>query len=128
MKEILELLNSFEFIVDYEIEEYREFKDGFYVKIAAHLSNTTNLHIREYSDAAERDCSYHWQDKDNRLIARWDNSPYHKQIPTYPHHKYLRGKIQPSYEITAQDILRYIQRELKNNPFNPSSVRENREE
>lgn len=29
---------------------------------------------------------HHWQDKDARIIKRWDNAPHHKQIKTFPHH------------------------------------------
>ena len=115
MKEILELLNNSDFIIDFKIEEYKEFKDGFYVKISAFLSNSTKLIIREYSDSRDRNYSYHWQDKDSKLIIRWDNSPYHKNIKTYPHHKHQDDKILPSYEITIKDVLKYIEKYFKKN-------------
>jgi len=50
MKEISELLNNSHFIADYKIEEYKEFSDGFYLKISAKLSNLIMLYIREYTD------------------------------------------------------------------------------
>jgi len=44
-----------------------------------------------------------------------DNSPHHKDIETYPHHKHQEEKILPSYEITIQDILQFIAKTLEKN-------------
>lgn len=32
--------------------------------------------------------SYHYQDKKERLIFRYDMAPHHKEIDTFPHHKH----------------------------------------
>lgn len=34
------------------------------------------------------------------LMVRWDNSPHHKEISTYPHHKHIRGTTESSREIS----------------------------
>jgi hypothetical protein len=31
---------------------------------------------------------YHFQDKQNELIFRYDNTPHFPDLPTYPHHKH----------------------------------------
>jgi len=33
--------------------------------------------------------AYHWQERDGRLICRWDNSAHWPEIPTFPHHKHV---------------------------------------
>ena len=108
MKEILELLESSKFVADYKIEEYREFKEGFYIKIIVRFSDDSVLFIREYSDTAERNYSYHWQDSKSNLLLRWDNSPFHKEINTFPHHKHEKGQVFPSFEITIKDVMTHI--------------------
>jgi hypothetical protein len=30
--------------------------------------------------------SFHWQDKHNHLIKRWDNAAHHPEVSTHPHH------------------------------------------
>ena len=29
---------------------------------------------------------YHWQDKNEKLITRWDNTPHFPRLPNSPHH------------------------------------------
>jgi len=115
MKEILELLDKSGFIIGYKIEEYKEFKDGFFVKILVSIIDSSSLIIREYSDSKERNYSYHWQDKNSKLIIRWDNSPYHKKVDTYPHHKHQGDEVLPSYEIAIKDVLHFIEVNFKKN-------------
>ncbi len=33
--------------------------------------------------------SYHYQDRHGKLIFRYDMAPHHKEIDTFPHHKYI---------------------------------------
>ncbi len=59
-----------EFVLDIKI-----FESGFYIRIEAVLIDSTELYIREYVDANERNYSYHWQLSNSELILRWDNAP-----------------------------------------------------
>lgn len=36
---------------------------------------------------------YHFQDKDNKLIFRYDNTPHFPHLDTYPHHKHLSNSV-----------------------------------
>ena len=56
--------------------------------------------------------SYHWQDKNKNMIIRWDNSPHHKQLKTFPHHKHV-PEIKESNEIRIEDILKVIEEKIK---------------
>jgi len=74
------------------------------------LEDNSELYIREYVDEEEeeRNYSYHWQSRDEKLIIRWDNAPYHKNIRTYPHHKHINDKVEESFETTCERILTVI--------------------
>jgi hypothetical protein len=112
MKEILKLLEDSHFVTEFKIEEYREFKEGFFLKIKADIVDGSSLFLREYSDSIERNYSYHWQDSNSNLLVRWDNSPFHKKISTYPHHKHVGTEILPSYEITINDVLTFMDKRI----------------
>ncbi len=68
------------------------------------------LYVREYNDEKERKYSFHWQDKQDSLIIRWDNAPHHNNLGTFPHHKHTANGIEESNEISLEDILRYIEK------------------
>jgi len=110
---IFSLLDRSDFIISYDIVDYQRWDSGYYFKIKANLCNESNLFIREYVDELERNYSYHWQNKKSELIIRWDNAPYHKNIISYPHHKHKKGKVFESKEVTIEDVLKYIRKELK---------------
>jgi hypothetical protein len=98
---------------NFEILDFRTFQDGFYIKIKAVLKDGSELYIREYVDVEERNYSYHWQDKEGKLIIRWDNAPHHKNIRTYPHHKHVNNKVRESFETTCEKILSEISEFLR---------------
>jgi hypothetical protein len=56
--------------------------------------------------------SYHWQDSNDNLIIRWDNSPHHLKIKTFPHHKHIKNKITESDEITINELIGYISKNI----------------
>ena len=107
--EILKYLENSNIVKEFEIVNFRVFKDGFYMKIMVKLINNTELHIREYSDIESRDYSYHWQNTDKKLIRRWDNTPHHKEIKTYPHHLHVGDEILESYSISCVEIMNTIE-------------------
>ncbi|RLD55207.1 MAG: hypothetical protein DRJ05_13320 [Bacteroidetes bacterium] len=48
------------------------------------------------------------EDKNNELLIRWDNSPFHKDIETFPNHKHKDNEVLASREIGLEDVLVYI--------------------
>jgi len=42
--------------------------------------------------------SFHWQDKDKKLVMRWDNAPHHLELENFPHHLHLEEETRPSAE------------------------------
>ncbi len=110
--EILKWLNSSLLVDKYTVREYKGFASGFYLSIEVRLKNGSQRFVREYSDSDERNYSYHWQDKDGRLIARWDNAPYQPELFNYPHHKHFPDLIEPSTDVTVEDVLIAISKAL----------------
>lgn len=109
---ILSLLDKSDVIIQYDILDYKRWNSGYYLKIRAVVQNDCFLFIREYVDENERNYSYHWQKKDGTLIVRWDNSPYHKNIISFPHHKHTQEGVCESREVTVEDVLLYIKQKL----------------
>ena len=75
----------------------------------------SGLLIRDYIfNENEHKYVFHWMDKNNNLIVRWDNSEHWPSISTFPHHKHLGAekKVQASTEVLLEDILEYIQKQI----------------
>ena len=41
-------------------------------------------------------------------MSRWDNSPHHSEISTYPHHRHTSNGITESNEWNIREILKII--------------------
>jgi hypothetical protein len=50
----------------------------------------------------------HYMNAGGQMVFRYDNSPHHPEIDSYPHHKHTPGKIRPSKIPSIQDILNEI--------------------
>ena len=91
------------------IREFIGMNRGF-IRFVVELRDDSELHVFEYIDSSMHkiDYSYHWQDKEKRLITRWDNAPHHSEIETFPHHVHKGEDIKPSEEPTLLEILKKI--------------------
>lgn len=112
MLKILQLLNSNKNINHYEILDFKVGEKYYYLKIKVILKNKSILHIKEFVSAEEYLYSYHWQDKNNKLICRWDNAPHYKNLKTFPHHKHLKNKVKESLETNIEEVLNFIDKVL----------------
>ncbi|MBF0228938.1 MAG: hypothetical protein HQK63_05040 [Desulfamplus sp.] len=108
--EILKLLDSSTLINNYDIQDYKHWSDGFYYKLKVVFVDESVLFAREYFDTDERNYSFHWQNKQNIMIIRWDNAPHHHDISTFPHHKHSDNEISESNEISLEDAIEFIQK------------------
>jgi len=52
--------------------------------------------------------AYHYQDRDNQLIFRYDNAPHHPNVPNFPHHKHVNNGIESATPPHLGDVLREI--------------------
>jgi len=72
------------------------------------------LFVRETIIAGrKRKYAYHWQDKEKKLLIRWDNAP-DWDVKTYPHHKHIGHEkaVAASYERTLEQVLIFISKEI----------------
>jgi hypothetical protein len=107
MLDTLELLNKYKIAKSYEIQDFRQGPDFYFLKVRADLSNNTILYVREYVSEDGYHYSYHWQEENGTLLVRC-NAPHHRRLKTFPHHKHVGEQILPSYEITLGDVMKYI--------------------
>ncbi len=57
--EIIKSLKECDFVEDFSITQHKIFIGGFFLKIKDCLKDQSELYISEYSDATERNYSYH---------------------------------------------------------------------
>ena len=76
-------------IISYKILKYEE--DGIFSKIYIEISliDNSKLIVKELKFSEKIKYSYHWMDKKNKMIIRWDNAPHFKSLKTFPHHKHV---------------------------------------
>ncbi len=111
-QEIFRLLDNNKLINSYEILDFKENQNGFFLKLKVHFIDHSILFSTEYFSLDTRNYSFHWQNENNQLLMRWDNTPFHKNIETFPHHKHNNKEILPSNEIGLEDVLSYIFKNL----------------
>lgn len=46
--------------------------------------------------------------REDQTIFRYDNSPHHRRIPNFPHHKHIGRKVISAREPTLKDVLNEI--------------------
>jgi hypothetical protein len=49
---------------------------------------------------------YHFQDKNNELIFRYDNTPHFPGLPNFPNHKHHQMGVDSSGEPSAPEVIR----------------------
>ena len=54
------------------------------------------------------DYAYHYQDKDDSLIFRYDNAPHYPHISSFPHHKHVQQNVEAAKSPHLGDVLREI--------------------
>jgi len=89
MLKTLKLVEESKIVKEYEIQDFKQGRKFYYLRIKIILVEESELYIKEYVSETEYLYSYHWQDRDGTLKIRWDNAPHHyKDIKTFPHHKH----------------------------------------
>ncbi|WP_020605528.1 toxin-antitoxin system TumE family protein [Spirosoma spitsbergense] len=52
---------------------------------------------------------YHWMDKDDQTMYRWDNAAHFPQFDTYPYHRHVA---EPYPIMTLSEVLHFIRLQL----------------
>ncbi|WP_297522135.1 DUF6516 family protein [Thermococcus sp.] len=111
----LELLERSEIVESYEVLDYKEGSDFYFLKVKAKLIDGSALYVREFVSSEEYNYSFQWQEG-GKLRIRWDNAPHHRELSTFPHHKHVGGEknVVPSDEITLEEVLVAIANHIQN--------------
>ncbi len=87
-----------------------------YLRGLIEFSNGSQLRVMEFVDTqhtVERyKYAYHYQDREESLVFRYDMAPHHPEVNTFPHHKHIGpepGTIVESSVPTLADVLYEIQ-------------------
>lgn len=111
---MISLIESYsEIIESYEIRRYRQYGGAYEFVGTVRFIDDSVLHFRDYFFLnGQRKYSFHWQNNRNQLIIRWDNSPYHKDIETFPFHKHTGRGIEEfeSEEAWSVELKKRIER------------------
>ena len=88
---IEKLLSAFPYIISIQTSFEAIDIDRGYFKIKLTLIDQSELYLFEYVEITSSlpnaiKYRYHWQDKNAKLVMRWDNAPHHPEIQTFPNH------------------------------------------
>jgi hypothetical protein len=117
MTDYTSIFEKFEyFINNYIIIEEINDKAKSVLKIKVNFINETSLNVYE-SDSYILDkhkYGYQWMSKYDKLIHRWDNTPHHLHISTFPYHQHIGNElnVHPSEKMTLYEVLIFIQNSL----------------
>ncbi|MEI1375736.1 DUF6516 family protein [Nostoc sp. UHCC 0926] len=64
------------------------------------------------------DYRYHFQDEQNSLIFRYDNTPHFPNLPSFPHHKHLFDNViaceKPHIADVLQEVMEFLESKQNN--------------
>lgn len=113
---ILNILAQYKDVIeDYEILKFRTVGSAYQFICKISFVDQSNLFIKDYLFMdCSRKYSFHWQDKENELIIRWDNAPHHQGVKTFPYHKHVNDEnnICESSPVKLSDVLEYIRQKI----------------
>ena len=99
-------------IANYSVIQFSRFASASSLLATIKFNDHSMLHVKDYLFIdGTRKYAYHWQDATGQIRMRWDNSPHHNHIATFPHHKHLfPDVIAESQERNLRDVLEVIRR------------------
>ncbi len=112
---MLNVLKAFRgIIMSHTVELFEREANRKRLKATINFIDGSKLFIKDYHFGSERKYSYHWADKNGKLIIRWDNAPHWDQLATFPHHKHAGSleRVEPSLEIELSEVLILIKRQI----------------
>lgn len=66
--------------------------------------------FREILSHKDHDYRFHWRDRANKLIVRWDSAPHHKKLENFPFHKHEGRDVMSFAELNLIDALDHIKK------------------
>lgn len=79
-----------------------------YISGSIQFDNGCRLEFMELKDTGRTEkvkYRYHYMDRHNACLFRYDNAPHHAEVTTFPHHKHKGEIVETSLEPTLSDVL-----------------------
>lgn len=122
LESLLRLIAHHPMIVAWDCsKDVRTAREGF-LKARLTFIDGSWLEFREFVNCSESEpkkyaYAYHYQ-KGDELIFRYDNTPHHPQLESFPHHKHARTGlvlpcIEPNLTVVLEEIENTILREAQ---------------
>ena len=74
--------------------------------VSGHLLEFNEAVIVETGQIDHLSYRYHLQDRQNRLVFRYDNAPHFPTLDNFPHHKHLPDKVDSTKKISISNAIK----------------------
>jgi hypothetical protein len=117
MTDYISIFEEFEYLIkNYIIKEEINDKAKSVLKIKVNFIDDTSINIYESEsyNIDKHKYGYQWMSKYDELIHRWDNTPHHSHISTFPNHQHIGDElnVHPSEKMTLYEVMIFIQNSL----------------
>lgn len=113
MENLISILSDCSIVAEHKVLKFERTKTTRRFKISIDLIDGSSLIINESTNPHGFRYAYHWQDAQNRLLARWDNAPYHPTLPTFPDHFHFKDELKPAAQPMLREVFDFISKNLK---------------
>ena len=90
--------------------EYDEDADSGLIGGNITFKDGSCLYFKEVLFSQTREYRFHYMDRKQNLILRWDSAPHHKKIKTFPYHVHTSKSVMPSKPLNLIEVLDQIER------------------
>ncbi len=83
------------FVFDFKVVKYVDRSKNGHLRVRVVFSDESRLDFSEFVEQVAEDeirlttYSYHWLDKNDNLIRRWDNALHFPNLENFPHHIHI---------------------------------------
>ena len=97
-------------VVDSSIQREIDTNLGMgFIKGRLTFLNGSVLAFSEQLPTQRQKFRFHYMDRENNLILRWDSAPHHRQLSTFPFHLHTPQGVQAHPAITLLEVLSRIE-------------------
>lgn len=111
--EIIAALRRGTIVRSFDIIELIEEESVQFLRVEAEIVDGSVLHVRELLLPGRSKYSYHSQAPSGVVLARWDNAPHHRKLPTHPDYKHTGSDVVASSRVSIDDVLAEIGMQLR---------------
>ena len=73
--------------------------------LSGHLLEVNEAIVIEADQIKHLGYRYHFQDQQNNLIFRYDNTPHFPDLKSFPHHKHIKNNVEDSDEPLILNVI-----------------------